>query len=53
MPRPRKRNKMIRHEMQFPPHMIAWLRLEAQRQDTSVADIVRQAIVRLMESANP
>lgn len=47
---PRKRVKMVRHEMQFSPSMLAWLRLEAQRQDSSVAKIVRQAVVQLMES---
>ena len=48
---PRKRNKMIRHEMQFSLAMLTWLRLEAKRQDTSVAAIIRQAVLRLMESA--
>ncbi len=53
MPMPRKREKMIRHEMQFTPSMLAWLRFEARRQDTTVAAIVRQAVLKLMESLKP
>lgn len=49
MPMPRKRNKMIRHEMQFSPSMLAWLRLEAKRRDTSVAEVVRAAVLKMME----
>jgi len=46
---PKKLNKLLRHEMSFPSPMLAWLKLEARRQDTSVAAIVRQAITLLME----
>lgn len=55
MPRSRKRpeNKMVRHEMQFLPSMLAWLRLEARRRDTSVAEVVRDAVLRLMEQSKP
>lgn len=45
---PRKRNKMVRHEMSFPLDMRAWLRLEAGRRDTTVAAIVREAVLLLM-----
>jgi len=53
MPMPRKRNKMVRHELQFDPSMLAWLRLEARRQDSTVAAVVRQAVLVLMESTKP
>lgn len=53
MPSPRKRIKLLRHEMQFHPSMLAWLKLEAARQDTSVAAVVRQAILKLMEPTRP
>jgi len=35
--------------MQFHPSMLAWLKIEAKRQDTSVAAIVRQAVLLFME----
>ncbi len=50
---PRKRNKNVRHEMTFPPSMLAWLKLEAIRQDTSVNAVVRQAVLLLMEKPKP
>jgi len=46
---PKKRNKLFRHEMQFSVPMLAWLKMEAERQDTSIAAIVRQAVLLLME----
>jgi hypothetical protein len=46
---PKKRNKLIRHEMQFSASMLTWLKIEAKRQDASVAAIVRQAVLLLME----
>ena len=53
MARPRKQHPNVRHEMTFPPSMLAWLRMEAARQDLSVNEIVRQAVLRLMEQAKP
>lgn len=50
---PRKVEKLIRHEMQFSKAMLAWLQLEARRQDTSVAAIVREAVLLLMDSKRP
>jgi hypothetical protein len=50
---PCKRNKKIRHEMQFSEDMLAWLRAEAARRDTSVADVVRDAVLKLMEHTKP
>jgi len=37
--------------MQFSKEMIAWLKHEASRQDTSVAAVVREAISLLMEKS--
>ena len=51
MPKRRKRVKLVRHEMQFSPDMLAWLRVEAERQDTTVAAIVRQAVLLFMEQS--
>lgn len=50
---PRKLHKNIRHEMSFPPNMLTWLRLEAARRDTSVAEVVRDAVLRRMKQSKP
>ena len=50
---PRKAVKLVRVQAQMPPSMLAWLRLEARRRDESVALIIRQAVLELMEQSKP
>jgi len=46
---PRKAIKLARVQVQLIPSVLAWLRLEARRRDTSVSDVIRDAITQLEE----
>jgi len=46
---PKKRVKVQRLEISLPPSLLAWLRMEAQRRDVSMAEVIRIALMRLME----
>lgn len=47
---PKKRVKLVRLEFLIHPSMLAWLRLEAQRRDTPIAEVIRAAVKKLMNA---
>ena len=46
---PKKRVKVQRLEIHLLPTMLSWLRLEAQRRDVPLTEVVRIALRKLME----
>ena len=46
---PKKQVKAQRLEIQLHPSTLAWLRLEAERRDVSLAEVIRIAIRKLMD----
>ena len=48
---PKKRVKVQRLEICLQPSLLAWLRMEAKRRDVSMAEVIRVALLCLMESA--
>lgn len=49
VPSPKKRVKVQRLEIQLPPSLLAWLRLEAKRRDVSLAEVIRVALYKLVD----
>jgi hypothetical protein len=47
---PKKRVRFARLEFQLHPSQLAWLRLEAKRRDVPVAEVIRDAISKLMDA---
>ena len=45
---PKKQVKVQRLEIQLHPNMLSWLRLDAKRRDVSLAEVVRIALMKLM-----
>ena len=48
---PKKRQRVQRLDIHLPPSLLAWLRLEAKRQDVSLSEVVRVALRKLMDSS--
>jgi len=48
MPAPRKRQQVQRLETHFDPPLLAWLRLEAQRLDVSISEVLRRLVRKAM-----